>query len=237
MTMSPSRQSPFSGSRYSARDGSPGDPFGAFSNQRVLGHPCTIRVEPLPDGDPRAEDLLGWPMRRGGPAIHISGLDPYGAPTGPGFVRELGLYAIDWLGREDHPSGLGCRGPEAVALATWDGVHQSREQWAHHAFWGRCRGYVTARGIYNLFGPDKAFTPMMICSEMNRRDSQYRHYTDRQHVSAVRRLLETMIGVSNVSAGAIVQDPTRPLWGVALERAGRWGYRWPMIPAREGEER
>lgn len=222
-------QSPMSGSLYSARPGEPGQPFGEFTGQRILGQACTIRVTPAEDGALPFQDMIGCPMRRGRAAIHISGVDPFGKKTGPGFVRELGWYEEDYLGRKDHPSGLGSNGKAPAALVTWDGVHQRQEEWAHHAFWGACNGYVTLDGVYGLVGPGKTFHPRDICLALERRTGRSDWYNTRQHVSAIRRLLEGMVGVSNVAAGAIVPGPSRPLWGCVLARIGRWQYFWPEI--------
>ena len=112
------------GSLYTVPASATGDAriYGRFEGQRILGQPCAITVERLEDSDERALDLLKRPtFRRVGSAIHISGLDPFGKRTGPGFIRALGMYSIDYLGREDHPSGCGSDAPEAVAILTWDG--------------------------------------------------------------------------------------------------------------------
>lgn len=231
------------GSFYRSRDGeSPSDPgacFGRFEDQRILGIRCAIEADRIDDGDPRALDMLGRPMRRGQVAIHISGMTPFGGRTGPGFVRELAIYRVDWLGNEERrASGFGCAGPEAGAIVTWDGgargkeswpaSHQRPEAWRHHAMFSACDGFVTIDGIYHWWttgirDADASLTPLAVCEELTRRaDRSWCDFTDRQHVSAVRRLLDGMVGVSNPAGGTIVVDGRQAV----LRRRARAGVRF-----------
>jgi len=211
------------GSVYSVPDDAVGDArvYGRFEGQRILGSPCVITVERLDDGDPRALDLLRVPgFRRVGAAIHISGLDPFGQRTGPGFIRALGLYSIDWHGREEHPGGLGCAEPEPVAILTWDGdaggTYHRRDDWQHHVHYGACGSVLTLQALADLF--DDTFGPEDVCRRADEIQGRSRclTYCEPQHIRAVRRLLDTHVGVQN--------NHIQPR--ATLRRASRWAYRW-----------
>jgi len=95
------------GSYYGVQAGQ--DPvYGAWPDQCILGLRCTIRAEEMPSGDLRAMDALRVPgsFRRGGMAMHVSGRDKFDGHTGPGFIRALAMYSIDWGGANDIPTDL-----------------------------------------------------------------------------------------------------------------------------------
>ncbi len=214
------------GSQYTTPDGATGDDriYGRFEGQTCLGTPCAIICERIEDCDPRAVDMLGQAgvFRRGGVAIHISGKNPYGQRSGPGYIRALAMYAFDWGGRKDHPSGIGANGPEPACIHTWDapgerGCHFEPGKWQHHAFYGGCDFMVTAEGLLRWAGDGRRFTPQDVCEAIDalRPDSISKLAADKQHISAVRRLLEAEVDVSNTTC--------RP---AVLRRAGRWTYYW-----------
>lgn len=218
------------GSKYSVPLDEKGDDrvYGIFSFQRILGCACTITTVPLPDYSPAAVDLLGnWgAFGHNGGAIHISGLDPFGKRTGPGFIKAIGGYVVVFE-RTDHPSGLGTNGVEPACIVTWDGDASGRfhrtDDWQHHAMFGGTRSYVTLAGVLRWCGlHDRlgGFGPDDICEWLDARREGYVQYRDRQHVAAIRRLLESFVGVSNnyLPETAI------------LRRKGRWSYHWDVRP-------
>ncbi len=202
--------------------------YGSFPGCRILGHDCTITIDELPDRDPQVADLggNGTVFRRGGYAIHISGLDPYGTKTGPGFIRAIGLYSIRWHDTDSPPAGLGWRRPEPAAIVSWDGDVTGRshrtDEWQHFAMFERCRSIVTLDGIVDLlhtrYGHDRPFRPLTICQLLDavhgRSADDIMSYTDKQHVRAVRRLLEAAVDVRNQYVNS---DYT-------VRRSGRWAY-------------
>lgn len=229
------------GSVYTGRDGdkqgSPESVYGRFEEQQILGMRCAIVCERIDDGDPRAVDMLGCAMRRGRVAIHISGKDPMGDRTGPGFIRELCMNSVDWLGREDRCSGLGCAEPEPAAIVTWDAANHRRPgEYMHHAFWGGTDGYVSFDGIYQWWtsairDADARLTHRAVCEELERRTGRPGWYCESQHTAAIGRLLNEMVGVSNYAAGAIAPNPEAPALTAVLRRhthKGRRYYRFEM---------
>lgn len=221
------------GSVYVVPDNAAGDArvFGRFDSQRILGYPCSIVVDPLDDHDPQTADIFGrgGVFHRHGIAIHISGKDPFGKRTGPGFIRAIGAYAIDWLGRESPCAGLGCRHAETAAIVTWDGDITGRghrdDRWQHHALWSDSRGYITLAGLLEWWRGDRerrTFTPRDVLAWIDNERGDAPGSTlsltspDGQHTRAVRRLLESSVGVSNNGLPA------------TLRRMGRWSYCWEV---------
>ena len=209
------------GSYYGVQAGQ--DPvYGAWPDQCILGLRCTIRAEEMPSGDLRAMDALRVPgsFRRGGMAMHVSGRDKFGGHTGPGFIRALAMYSIDWGGANDIPSGLGCEEPEPAGIVSWDGSDgrgHLDDRWKIHAHYGGCSYFWTLEGIHAVFAACHRFDVADIIRHSNsawRRD-RVMAYDDTQKRSC-RRLLESSIGVNNH------QIPGQPV----LERVGRWDYRW-----------
>ena len=200
--------------------------FGKFPGCHILGTPCTINVDALPDASPVAVDILGYPtFRRNGMAIHISGLDAFGNKAGAGHIRALGMYSVGWTGRASGlpglPSGLGCRASEPAVI-----VSSGCRQWQHHAMFSRCDSFLTLEGVFNWAGassvhPDWVFEPSDIMNTLNSKRVDTWLY-ERQHLAAIRRLLEDCVDVSN---NGILSDDGKI--GVAcLQRDGRWAYRW-----------
>lgn len=234
---------------FTNRPGEPLNPFGVFEGQRILGFPCTVHCERIKDGDSRAKDIFGQAaMRRGGTAIHISGKNRFGHRTGPGFIRELCMYRIDWHGALDPPVGLGCRGPEAACIVTWDDpgwpdVHYRPEQYMRHVFWDACNSFVSFDGVFFWWESQHKFmqggplTPQKVCKEIDSRRGRKRgdvlSVQEPEYYKVVRRLLEGMVGVQN---NAPAPDPHRPYHKVVLHRVGRWGYGWRRpVAAPAGE--
>ena len=201
--------------------------YGEFGGCRILGHECSIVVERAGVDADQAPDILGRPnvWALGGHAIHISGLDTFGQRTGPGFVRALGRYRVQWASEpaspHDRPSGLGCREPEWAAIVSWDGDATGRghrdDRWQHIAHWGCVRGFLTGEGLRREWVAQgrPTFRAGDVLEWIDARRDMRRSMAlagDRQHSSAVRRLCETMVGVSN-----------HP-WPWVLRRSGRWAY-------------
>jgi hypothetical protein len=196
--------------------------YGAFPGCSVLDYSCTIHVEELPNRVPVA-DILGRTgvFSRGGLAIHISGRDSFGAQTGPGTIRALGRYRVEWA--RDYastPSGLGCREPEPAVIVSWDGDDGSGhddDRWAHIVHWGCVRGYLTAWGLYReaVARGLPVFTANNVLEWIDERRQSRRWWRlagDKQHITTVRRLCEHLVSHDVVGSG----------WG--LERRGRWSY-------------
>jgi hypothetical protein len=200
--------------------------YGTFQNQMILGYPCTVKIESLPDNDSRIKDILGFSeIRRKMAAIHISGVDPFGKHTGPGFIQAIGFYQIEFKNKTQRkPSGLGCDGPEAALIVTWDQDYHHR--WEHHAFFSGADHIVTLGGIYEWWRTTGkgSFGPQEICASIDElrgytNDSVMSLCNSKQHVRAVRRLLESSLDVNNNHIGS---DNNRPI----LRRIGRWQYEW-----------
>jgi hypothetical protein len=213
------------GSVYSLPDDAVGDAriYGRFDDQCLLRHPCSIVVTRLEDNDFRALDLLRRPaFCRVGAGIHISGLDPFGERTGPGFIRALGMYSVDWLGGDRRVSGLGCHRPEPAAIITWDGDcagnYHRRDDWCHHVHYASCESILTLQSVADLF--HKTFSADDICAKADRLTGRtagtIMSYQDPLHVRAVRRLLETHVDVQN--------NHIQPR--AVLRRVKRWTYQW-----------
>lgn len=191
--------------------------YGSWENQQVMGiHPCTVEAVEAPNGDERFEDALGQrgAFRRGGLAIHVSGKDDFGSPTGPGWIRAMAMHQIHWPPHARNiPSGLGCREPEPAVIVT----SASRLDWQHHAHYDRTLYLWTLEGIWRATRDLREFTPRDLCDHHNIKFQcrSYTKYDKTQEVSA-RRLLEGALAVSN---HGIAGQPV-------LEHAGRWAYRW-----------
>ena len=200
--------------------------FGSFPGCRILGTPCTINVSSLPDASPVAVDILGYPaFRRNGMAIHISGLDTFGKKANSGHIRSLGMYSVAWTGRAPGlpglPSGLGCRAPEPAVI-----VSNGFQDWGHHAMFSRCDSFLTLEGVFEWAGassvrPDWVFEPADIMNTLNSKRVDTWLY-EKQHLSAIRRLLEGCVDVSN---NGILSDDGK-IGVAAIQRSGRWGYQW-----------
>lgn len=203
--------------------------YGTFTEQRILGYPCTIKVDEVSDNNPAVRDMLGQAaVMRGDAAIHISGLDPFGKKTGPGFIRAIGNVEVEFSlpsQKEDPPAGLGCRGPEVAVIVSWDsdemGNGHRSDIWQHHSLFSGVDHWITLRGLLGWCkGSSRiyefGFTPRDVCEAIDRigrREGCMRTAGDRQHESAVRRLLETLVDVQNTK-----------LDGFMLGRSGRWNY-------------
>lgn len=208
---------------YAVPDAAQGDEwiYGTFPNCKLLGLPCTIKVEALRDGDDQAKDVMGFAgmFKRGSPAIHVSGRDPYGGQTGPGRIRAVGMYSIDWLGLPESkwPAGVGCREPEAVSIVTWDDSHFEPKKWQHHSFWTPCSSTFTLCGIWckTVIGHPFSVDEILAWIDESQKRPSYLKLNEKPHTTALRRLLETMVGSHNNGLGDVV-----------LRRHTRWTYVW-----------
>lgn len=218
------------GSLYTVPADATGDAriYGYFKSQRILGYPCDIEVTSLPDNSPGVCDLLGYEcVMRGDSAIHMSGFDPYGKKTGPGFIRAIGMERIHWTrecDREHPPAGLGAREPEPCIIATWDEDESGRghrdESWQHFVFFGGPKAFLTLRGVHAWWrkGGYVAFDVRGLAEAIDAgRPSYLRTVGVAQHERAFRRLLDGHLGVSN-------NKLPRDRGQVVLQRVGRWGY-------------
>lgn len=161
-------------SRYPLNTGD--DPlYGEFHDCRILGDPCTIRVQRLEDGDARALDILGIPsFRRGQLAIHVSGLDDRGKRSGGQPIRGIGMMECLWDRPGRHPSGTGCNGPEPVVML-------DNGEPGHFAYWTRARGFITVAGIADRIKHRLLSARGIV---------ELTDVNGPKHVAAVRRLLE-----------------------------------------------
>ena len=85
-----------------------------------MGETVELQIVSLQDGDLQIRDILGSTTRRSQAAIHISGFDPFGHKTGPGFIRAIGMYKTVFADGKKAFSGLGCDGAEPVLIVSWD---------------------------------------------------------------------------------------------------------------------
>ena len=196
--------------------------YGEFPGCRILGAPCTIRSVRKNEGWPEAMDALGFSgvFSHVGMAIHVSGKDEGGRNTGPGRIRGLAEYSIDWLGAEKHPSGLGCHKPEPAAIITCDGWHYRPDQYYQLFLWTGCNYIFTLAGVLRwsleIDRMPLPFTPGNVLGwadkEQGRKSPML--LNEAPHVAALRRLLEAAVGSRNNGLTHI------------LRRRGRWEYEW-----------
>lgn len=214
-------------SRYAVPDTAAGNDriYGRFADCQIIGKPCEIEATRLICGADVCVDALGVAgvFRRDGMAIHMSGINDAGEQTGPGFIRALSAYRVHWSG--DHGSntaGLGCNGQDdPAAIVTCDSdrhgdSHYRPELWCHHAYYSPCSSFFTLAGIVELMKVGQVFSPASILkaadARLGRRSPML--LAERPHTTAMRRLLEEAVGVTNT------------IHGVMLTRAGRWSYRF-----------
>lgn len=202
--------------------------YGLFKSQRILGYPCDIECIRVDDCDPSVQDIFGFDMvTRGDSAIHVSGLDPFGRKTGPGFIRALGRQQIHWQlpsHIESPPSGLGSRGPEVGMIVSWDadaaGSGHRSDVWQHHVFWSAPKSFLTLRGVHRWWR-NQGMGDFSVGDLAARLDAGRKSYLrvsgDVQHEGAFRRLLEGHVGVSN---NRLPGDHGPAV----LRRVGRWRY-------------
>lgn len=219
------------GSLYTVSENAIGEEriYGMFKNQRILGYPCDIECWHVEDNDSGVLDILGYDcVQRGDSAIHVSGLDPYGSKTGPGFIRAIGKQKIHWCyeqHQKDPPTGLGCREPEVCIIVSWDADTSGRGHrddliWQHHVFWSAAKTFLTLRGVHTWWRENtfQAFTVHDLAERIDQKRPYYlRTAGKQQHERAFRRLLEGHIGVSN-------NKLPRERGQVMLKRAGRGKY-------------
>ena len=203
--------------------------FGRFEGCAFFDQPCAIVVL-TPTHDKPVRDALGAPMRVKDLAIHVSGYGQNGKRTGPGFIRAIGDYSVDWLGEDHRGAGFGFDGPEGGAIVTWDddsiGTHLGG--WEHMAYWSAADGFVSTAGVLSIAHDGGEFDAAYVVKGIDdvKRERGERTFPTlfKQHERSVRRLLEGLVGVSNQPS---LSGPDRPfgLW-FRLERVGRWKYRW-----------
>lgn len=166
-------------------------PFGAFPGQILMGERATLTYERLEDGDPRAVDILGHPIRRGMPAIHISCKDDFGS-----WLNEAGIvHEIAWSTTEfERPNAsMGGTDPEAVCIAgnRWDD-----EKWnptLHIARWSNASSYLTWDSLARAMVDRDFFHPRDVIERINdtpRQKSRSWQFDGPQHKRAVRVLLD-----------------------------------------------
>lgn len=193
--------------------------YGDFPGCLLLGSPCTIKAAKQRDGWNEATDALGFSgvFARTGLAIHVSGRDDYGQKTGPGFVRGLARYSIDWLGSKSHPSGLGCHKPEPAAIVTCDGGHRDPNEYHRVDRWTGCDYVFTLAGVLQwarTVNDGKEFTPVDILTWIDAMKKRTYPLNESLHIATLRRLLEGAVGVSNNGLKN------------TLHRSSRWRYVW-----------
>lgn len=206
---------------YRLSSNAPSPIFGDFPDCQILGDPCTIRVTPMNDYDPRAFDILGFTsFRGGGIAIHISGKDDFGRKANPQRIHALGMQECLWVRDGRHPSGTGCSKPDPVVILESPGVEP------HFALWGRADGFITLEGLYlwddRARVPEVPFTAEHVAAYINMGRESYLRL-DSQQVSTIRRLLEFCVGVTN---HGIVSDDGKIGVARLVRAGGRYRYRW-----------
>jgi hypothetical protein len=218
------------GSKYTVPPDAVGDArfYGVFRAQSILGYVCDIAVVPVTDDHPEVRDILGVAqVCLLDSAVHVSGIDPFGQRTGPGFVRAIGCMTICWQDERvaaSPPSGLGCRAPEIGIIVSWDGdaagtAHRDAT-WQHHCFYAAPKGFLTLRGVFQWWRDNGygAFGVRDIARAVDAgRPNYLRTEGEAQHEGAFRRLLEGHLGVSNTR---LPRDRGQPV----LQRVGRWEY-------------
>lgn len=202
--------------------GQPGIVFGKFSaadGNRRLGYACEQEVERCDDDDPRVYDIFGVPMRRGAHAQHTSGRNRYGEFVSGGLVREIGINREVWSDRDDTQPSVIVR-----EISSREALHAS--EWSDAAY------YFTLDGLRRQFDHDQAFDVDDVlrkaddCRQL--RDAKlYKHLELSGcdiHRRAVRRWLDSVVGVSNVHGGAALSKRYPTTCGAPIVRRGRW--RW-----------
>lgn len=192
-------------STYLMRDGDP-SVFGDF-NCTVLGERLVVTIDRLEDDDARCLDILGVPIQRRDLCIHISGKDEYGEQSHGEWVREIGWQSARRVDGQQVQSTM--RDAEAVVIATH--FMNPRGSALHMAQFANAAYYVTAHGLAVAFA-GKEFTPRDVAAQIDvakERQTSFPYADDKQHVGAIRRLCEAMVGSRH-----------------GLERVKRWTYAW-----------
>ena len=193
--------------------------YGTFDDCRILGVPCTINVGMTPDGNSDCTDAFGFHgmFRRGCMAIHVSGRNQDGSHAQPGFIRALGHYEVVWPPHVTHPpAGFGCRKPEYGVIVSDDPGYG----WQHHSKFAPCSSFFTLLGVWCCTVVDEPFTVPGLLADADRRLKRRSPMLldEKPHTVALRRLLETVLRVTNHNLGV----------GAMLKRSGRWGYVWEV---------
>lgn len=193
--------------------------FGEF-DCRILGQEVIVTVERREDRDPHVRDILGFPMRRRCAAIHISGKRDNGTMDHGGFIQELGWWSVR-AAEAGSEVKFSPREPHAVAIVMNptdpDEPHAGK---LHMVQWeGGAEYYLTMDGLYAIAGGWR-FRPEEVLARINENPMRQGRIPleGAQHLRAIRRLLEQMCGVSNISSA---QWENRM---ATLERGSRWSY-------------
>ena len=203
-------------SAYAMREGDE-SVFGEFPDCHVLGQDVIQSYERVEDGDLRVKDIFGHPLRRKAACIHISGLNDFGKLSFGALVYEIGWYTV--RAKDGGEVKFSPRDPHGVAIAT--SFQDLDENWGgklHMGQWSASDGLVTLDAIETEFpGPHGIFTPADVIDRIEAVGKK-RSWSlkEPQHLRAVRRLLDQMVGVSNEAGGSIP--------GKTLHRHRRWGY-------------
>lgn len=193
---------------YRMREGDP-SVFGDF-RCHIFGQEQIHTIESKPDDSPDSPlDILGVPMRRKDPSIHISGLDEYGDFDHGGFVRELGWFSVR---AADGGKVNTNEKPHGVAIVM--NIYHPNYNAPHMSQWSESSRFVTMNGIRAAFGGYRAFSPEDVAARIDElrekasgEKAMFPIRSDRDHVRAIRRILE----------GSVMSN--------GLERVGRWSYR------------
>lgn len=207
----------------------PGEVLGEFPNQWVAGAKADMRFDRLDDGDTSALDMLGAPVCRRIPAVHISGLGIYGEKRPCMRVVEMARCRTVWPGHEHTPEDYaGCiLRNQCMEDERYDDEPTFPE-------YVDCDGCVTSRGIYKgwrehgeeCFGTGDVLSWIIKAAKKADPHSLSKEYLrEKNHARAVRLVLEEMVGYG--VHGTRVGDPNISV-GAKLDRASRWTYqfRW-----------
>lgn len=207
----------------------PGDVFGEYPNQWVACARADMRFDRMDDN--AATDMLGAPVCRGVPAVHISGLGMYGEKRGCMRVVEIASCYTTWPGGERKPEYYrGCilrslSMDDPADPGAWDARYDREPGFPEYVDTDSC---ITARGIYK--GWREHGEPVMgtgdvlswICAADRESGGLWpERFRDAQFARSVRLVLDEMVGYGVHGTRVGYADGSI---GAVLRRVGRWTY-------------
>lgn len=199
----------------------PGDIFGEYPNQWVACAKADMRFVRIEDG--QATDMLGAPIARRIPAVHISGLGMFGEKRPCMRVIEIARCQTVWPRGEHKPEDYaGCILRNQFME---DDRYDDQPGFPEYV---ACDDVITSRGIYRgwrlhdepVIGTGDVLS-WIVAAEREKGNRFGELLRTKEQARAVRLVLEEMVGYG--VHGTRVGDASTSI-GMRLERVGRWTY-------------